>query len=416
MGCTVTRLEWSDRPLGTVPTPLGDLRIRSGYGSGLATRAGSPPGRVWAVCDRGPNVKVKVAIARYGLQSLAGLADLPGAKVMPRPDLGPSLAELQVVDDRVELIREVRILGEDGRPIAGVPGTGSPNVELEPVFDLEGTPIAPDRFGIDSEGLAAPRSGGFWVGDEFGPALLRLDDRGQVVRRLVQRSLEGGVSAGTDPGLPAIAGRRQLNRGFEALALSADERWLFLAFQSPLAHPDEAAHRAARHVRIWRLDAGSGQVEQQYLYPLDPPASFERDRAAGRFGRDDVKVSEIVWLAGDALLVLERGSETTKLYRVRLGDDQALGPEHLDLTTRPTVEELSAGRDFPLPVLDKQLLFSTDDAPEIGADLEGMAILSPTDLLLVSDNDFGVEGAETGFWRVRFSMSVLVTGAGHDGL
>jgi hypothetical protein len=47
-------------------------------------------------------------------------------------------------------------------------------------------------------------------------------------------------------------------------------------------------------------------------------------------------------------------------------------------------------------------LFSTDDHPEVAADLEGMAILSPTELLLVSDNDFGVEGAETSFWRVEF--------------
>ena len=58
-------------------------------------------------------------------------------------------------------------------------------------------------------------------------------------------------------------------------------------------------------------------------------------------------------------------------------------------------------------MLAKRLLFSSDDAPEVGADLEGMAILSPTELLLVNDNDFGVEGAETGFWRVRFDQPLL---------
>jgi hypothetical protein len=36
-----------------------------------------------------------------------------------------------------------------------------------------------------------------------------------------------------------------------------------------------------------------------------------------------------------------------------------------------------------------------------------MAILSPTELLLVTDNDFGVEGAETSFWRVTFEESLL---------
>jgi hypothetical protein len=61
-----------------------------------------------------------------------------------------------------------------------------------------------------------------------------------------------------------------------------------------------------------------------------------------------------------------------------------------------------SGEGGSLPQLSKQILFSSDAHPEVAADLEGMAILSPTQLLLVSDNDFGVEGAETSFWRVTF--------------
>ena len=76
------------------------------------------------------------------------------------------------------------------------------------------------------------------------------------------------------------------------------------------------------------------------------------------------------------------------------------------LATRPTIEEMSAAGD-DLPCLEKTLLFSSDDAPELSADLEGMAILSPTELLLVNDNDFGVEGASTAFWRVNFREPLL---------
>lgn len=85
-----------------------------------------------------------------------------------------------------------------------------------------------------------------------------------------------------------------------------------------------------------------------------------------------------------------------------LARQSILQPEHLDVRTRPTLEEMSASNDMPLPVLTKHLLFSSDDTPEMSADLEGMAFLSPTDLLLVNDNDFGVEGATTSFWRIRF--------------
>jgi hypothetical protein len=32
--------------------------------------------------------------------------------------------------------------------------------------------------------------------------------------------------------------------------------------------------------------------------------------------------------------------------------------------------------------------------------MEGMALLSQSEILLVSDSDFGVEGAGTEFWRI----------------
>lgn len=408
-GWTVERLAWTDEPLGEIALPKGPMRFRSGFGSGLSRRPGDPPEIVWAVGDRGPNIKVKDAVELYGLDRLEPLRSEAGAKIMPRLDLGPALAELRIAAGRVELLRSLRIRDSGGRPVSGLPVPGGPHMSCEPAFGLDGERIEPDPSGFDTEGLAALADGGFWVGDEFGPSLVRLDGDGRVEKRLVPEgvALEGAAYP-VEPGLPAIAARRQINRGFEALALSPDGRCLFLAFQSPLAHPDESTHERARHVRLWRLDSATGEVAAQYLYPLDPPESFRRDHAREPLERKDLKISELCFAGGDSLLVLERGSETTKIYRVALDDASALPPEHLDSATRPTVEELSAGEgDFGLPVLAKQLLFSSDDAPEVGADLEGMAILSPSELLLVSDNDFGVEGAETGFWCVRFEQPLF---------
>jgi hypothetical protein len=190
--------------------------------------------------------------------------------------------------------------------------------------------------------------------------------------------------------------------------MSDDGTWLFLAFQSPLAHPDVAAHKAARHVRVWRLDAATLAVEAQYLYPLDPPDAFRRDLALGRVERSDIKVSELTWIAGNELLVLERVSQSAKIYRVRLDPGAALPVDQLDVGKRPSVEELSAEERLgDLPTLDKRLVFDSDRAPEVPADLEGMAILSPCELLLVNDNDFGVEGVETQFWKIAFDRPVF---------
>ena len=82
-------------------------------------------------------------------------------------------------------------------------------------------------------------------------------------------------------------------------------------------------------------------------------------------------------------------------------------PEHLDLATRPSIEEHSPPGVPAEWELGKQLLFDSDQAREIPADLEGMVVLSPTELLLVNDNDFGVEGAETQFWKVIFDRPIL---------
>ena len=404
---TVERLRWSDARLGAIAQPGGTIAIRESFGSGLAIRPGDPPGVVWAIGDRGPNLKIGTMIELYGREDLRRLADRAGAKVMPRLDLGPSIARLRVEQDRIELLEVLRLTDSAGRPVSGLPMPDSVHAASEPCFDLEGAPIAADPSGLDTEGIVALADGGFFVSDEFGPSLARVDAAGRVQARFIpEDSRLDGAGYPIHPCLPAIASARQLNRGFEAVALSGDGKWLFLAFQSPLAHPDADAHEQARHVRLWRLDASTLEVDAQYLYPLDPPGSFRRDSQDEPLGWSDLKVSELAWISDDRLLVLERGSQSTKIQSVRLGDERRLAGQHLDRVARPTVEQLSARGEAPI-ALSKTLLFSSDDAPEVAADLEGMAVLSPHELLLVSDNDFGVEGAETSFWRLRFHAPVL---------
>jgi hypothetical protein len=208
--------------------------------------------------------------------------------------------------------------------------------------------------------------------------------------------------------LPELARRRRLNRGFEGLAASPDSRFLYVAFQSALAHPDKAAFERGRHIRIWKLDVETMHLHE-YVYPLDRPASFARDHARGPVAAEDVKISELKVLAADQLLVLERISETTKLYRVDLRDAEPAPAEFIELQRRPTLEELSPEdlRARGIMPLKKLLLFSSDDAPELPRDMEGMLVLSPRALLLVNDNDFGAEGAKTCFARLTFEEAIL---------
>ena len=163
-----------------------------------------------------------------------------------------------------------------------------------------------------------------------------------------------------------------MNRGFEGLAASSDGRWLYAAFQSALAQP--GANR--RLAPIWRLDAQTGALAGEFDYPFDAPKSFTADAAAGPVGPDDLKICELAAVGHDRLLVLERISKSARIYRV----------------------DLSGGR-----ALAKTLMFSTDAAGGIAPDLEGMVAMSDRELILATDNDFGIERAETRFYRLTFS-------------
>ena len=61
---------------------------------------------------------------------------------------------------------------------------------------------------------------------------------------------------------------------------------------SNVADDGAGSFKRGRHVRVWKLDALTGAVAAQFLYPLDEPASFQSDQAAGEVGLTDVKVCE----------------------------------------------------------------------------------------------------------------------------
>jgi hypothetical protein len=368
--CTVETLEWRDQPFADVVLPVGVLKLTLGLGSGLTCRPGDPPGRVWAIADRGPNLKIDLAIERYGLDHLKRLRNIEGAKVLPWPEAGPTLCELQITDGTVQLLRTAPLTA-GGEPIRGLPLPSEPGATMEPAFGVQGEPLGTDADGVDTEAVAALPDGSFWVADEYGPSLLKVDPKGEVQLRWTPSGvrLPGARIAVADV-LPRVAARRRLNRGFEGIAASGDGRLLFVAFQSGLTGE---AHEA---VRLWTLDSNTGALLAEHLYPFDHPRMFRRDDEAGKVRRRDLKICELAWLDPHRLLVLERISRSTKVYEVGLG-------------SRGT--------------LRKRLVLDTDEQPQICADLEGMALLSPRELVLVNDNDFGVEGAATQFFLITFT-------------
>lgn len=394
------RLAWTDQLLAQLPMPAGTMVLTRSLTSGLTQRAGDPAGVFWGVGDRGPNIKPADAVRRYGLAHLAPLAKVEGAKIMPLPGAGPAIARFRLVGDRVELEAILPLRAPDGTPLSGLAPPTLAGMETEPVFAFDGKAFAPAPNGIDTEGIAALPDGRFWIAEEYGPSLLLVEADGVVLKRIVPQGaghLFSGAAIPVEEVLPAISLARKLNRGIEALALSRDGATLFAAFQSPLAHPNRAAHEDGDTVRIWALDPETAEFRTEYVYPLGDPQSFVRDCAAGSVAKSDVKVSELASLPDGSLLVLERVTLSTHIYRVRPGDTASTTALFLDLDHRPTLEQV--GQTGPVPLLVKQLVLSSDDHAEVCGDMEGMLVLGYGSLLLANDSDYGIEGAETQFWK-----------------
>jgi hypothetical protein len=63
----VTELTFQDEELARLELPGGTLRVTRDIGSGLSRCFWDPNGMVWAIGDRGPNLKLPVAIKCYDL-------------------------------------------------------------------------------------------------------------------------------------------------------------------------------------------------------------------------------------------------------------------------------------------------------------------------------------------------------------
>ena len=145
--------------------------------------------------------------------------------------------------------------------------------------------------------------GDVWIGEEFGPFLLRVAPDGRV--RAVHPALVDGVEA-RSPDHPALAASAaagvdytvQRSGGFEGLALHPGTGRLWALFERPLLGPEGAPEEFLRAIEFdpaagswtgagWRLRLGEGAVAIGDLNFVDATRALviERDGGEGHPGR-----------------------------------------------------------------------------------------------------------------------------------
>jgi hypothetical protein len=117
----------------------------------------------------------------------------------------------------------------------------------------------------------------------------------------------------------------------------------------------------------------------------------------------------MIALGPDKLMVIERISKTTKFYSVNLAGATPLDASFDDVATSPSLEQLSAAEIEAKGIkpLVKTLVLNSDDVENMPKKVEAVAVMSPTEMIVLSDSDFGIEGDETQIRRIIFEGPVL---------
>lgn len=231
--------------------------------------------------------------------------------------------------------------------------------------------IARNRFltgaDFDIEALQVDPGGGFWIGDEFGPFLLRVNDAFELVAAPVRPP---GVMSPHSPDRGSEAPNLPGSGGFEGLGASADGATLYPMLEKTVAGDPDGM------LRLYAFDTASATFGQKWFYPLSPEATA---------------IGEITRVAGEVFVVVERdhgqGAEARfkRLFAIDL--DEATEGSVLRKFQIADLMDLADPHDLDG---DGALRFSFPFAT-----IESVVVLDERTLMIANDNNFPISAGRT---------------------
>lgn len=332
--------------------------INPGYGSALALKSVKADGTMefYAITDRGPNGDIPTYVKDGKKMS---------GKFFPTPNFTPSIGIIKVnpAKDRADIIASIP-LKVNGKPISGKPIpsglTGSTN---EVALDFKMNDLGTDRNGLDTEGLALDKDGNFWISDEYGPFIAKVDKKGNILEKY-----------GPGMGLPKILADRVPNRGSEGLTVDEKGR-VFALIQSPL-NVDGKTAKTAKYTRIVEFDPVTKETTM-YAYPVD--TGYKNTGAA--------KIGDITSIGNGQFLMIEQGKQHGEMqnliYKVDLNGATPIADNG----------DLEYGRlDGKIVPAKKELVLDLRAEGWNIEKAEGLALLPDRKTIaVVNDNDFGMD-------------------------
>ena len=361
-------------------------------GSGLAY-AGT--NEFWGITDRGPN----------------GTADDgdTGVRTFPLPQFCPTIFRVRVVGKEIQILQSIPLVDSQHKRISGLSNLRGEEKLFESA-DAK-TPIAYDQDGVDPEGIRVLPDGKFLLSEEYSPSIFVVAQDGRVLMRYTPTTKP--LPNATYPVkaiLPEVFAQRRDNKGFENLALSKDGKFAYALLQAPMGDVKEPNYESSRVIRAVKLDVSNpleAKVVGEYLALTSLATDYSK-----KHKQNKVSWSDADWIAPDKLLVIEHGKGLVKLRLIDFSEaTNILGhPQEAKLVFEDSTTDLAKLNVRPATV---QEIFSTRDVEGITSDkIEGLVVLSPTELALSNDNDFGIGENKNGdpsmIWIVRLATPLPV--------
>jgi hypothetical protein len=346
---------------------LGEQIFEGGF-SGM-THIPNTENEFFVVTDRGPNTSLKRTLGKEG------------AMLFPFPDYTQKIIRLKYANSTFQVVSIHPILGPDGENISGFPAKREDQSNTEsPSIDLKGTKPTDRKWKFDLEAIAIDNNGDLWLADEYRPAILQVDGTSFQIKKIFSTEKEDDFEVSP---IPKIFSLRQANRGFEGIAVTPSGKVLAI-LQSPLATPELSDSLPNRLLRILHLDPNTG-VTKTFGYELTNQMI-------------DPKIGDMVAINEHEFLVIEHGKDSlgkvAHVFKIDLEYATNIDEIHFNMGTSFEGLKNNSKAQYRGIILAQKShvvdLIQVGFNPEFGKP-EGIAILDDSTIVLVNDNDFGIE-------------------------
>lgn len=398
-----------------VSPPIGTfqgINFREAGFSGLCAIPNTNGKEFWTVSDRGVNVdaaNANPAACRPTYDKIYGF-----------PTYAPKIHRIRLnSDNTVQILQTITLKRPNGTTASGLinpTGYGSTAAEIASTdtvlncanFNLK--TVEKDVWGIDSEGIIVDNDGFFWICEEGGPTIWKVNANGVVVKRYTPYANLPGAQP-EDVQIDSVFKYRKNNRGFEGISIAPNGK-IYAIIQSPILYPTKSVGEGTRIHRILEINPATNETKM---------FAYLNEGIIGASGSNQIRLRD--WKIGDMtaindhqfLLIEAALRGTSDFKRIYMIDINGATPVHSGLyngvTLEALVDQTGLTANGIVPV-QKTLLIDllANGWPAVLDKAEGITIINDSTIAIGNDNDYGqVSPLENGVATATTNTSHVFT-------